>query len=175
MSSKAVPLRTAKERIAELYGLYAADASRLAYLLTGDKELAEDLVQEAFEKILGRFADLRRPEAFRAYLRRTVVNLSRQHRRRIAVERRYGAKQKAAHSDEGVPFPDVATSDAVWNAVRALPARQRTAIVLRFYEDLSEHQTADLLGCSAGAVKSLVARAMQSLRATSVVEGSDGI
>jgi RNA polymerase sigma-70 factor (sigma-E family) len=163
------------QRFGELYSVHAPEAVRLAYLLTGDKELAQDLVQEAFVKMLGRFQDLRKPYAFQSYLRRTVVNLSKKHWRRLAVERRHRSLQEADLSEKVVQFPDIATSDAQWEALQQLPARQRAAVVLRFYEDLSEHQTAQMLGCSSEAVKLLVARAMKSLRASSVVEGSDGI
>ena len=132
MTLRAAPLSATKERFAELYGLYAPDAARLAYLLTGDKELAEDLAQEAFIKVLGRFGDLRKPESFHAYLRRTVVNLLHKHQRRLAVERRYTAKQKAARFEEQVSFPDVVTSETLWNVVRSLPTRQRDYLVTSF-------------------------------------------
>jgi RNA polymerase sigma-70 factor (sigma-E family) len=161
--------------LGELYSVHAPGAIRLAYLLTGDKELAQDLVQEAFVKMMSRFQDLRKPVAFESYLRRTVVNLSKKHWRRLAVERRHRLLQEADISQKVVHLPDVATSEAQWEALQQLPARQRAAVVLRFYEDLSEHQTAQVLGCSSGAVKLLVARAMKSLRASSVVEDIDGI
>ena len=74
--------RTEGGRLAELYRRHAPDAVRLAYLLTGDRVLAEDLVQDAFVKLAGRFRDLRDPDAFAAYLRRTVVNLTNSHWRR---------------------------------------------------------------------------------------------
>jgi DNA-directed RNA polymerase specialized sigma24 family protein len=67
----------AGNKMAELYATCAPDAVRLAFLLTGDRHLAEDLVHEAFVKMLGRFGDLRNPESFRAYLTRTVVNLTK--------------------------------------------------------------------------------------------------
>jgi RNA polymerase sigma-70 factor (sigma-E family) len=175
VTSRGMALTPVRQRFGELYSAHAPQAVRLAYLLTGDTELAQDLVQEAFVKVLGRFQDLRNPYAFQSYLRRTVVNLSKKHWRRLAVERRHRALEEAHVTDEVVPFPDVATSDVLWAALQQLPARQRAAVVLRFYEDLSEHQTAQVLGCSPGAVKLLVARAMKSLRASSVVEGSDGI
>src|SRR6266566_9470783 len=69
-------------RLGTLYGRHAPGAVRLAYLLTGDPALAEDLVQDAFVKLAGRLAHLRDPEAFDAYLRRTVVNLANSHFRR---------------------------------------------------------------------------------------------
>ena len=76
-------------RLGELYVRHASDAVRLAYLLTGDRALAEDLVQDAFVKLAGRLVHLRDPGAFEAYLQRTVVNLSRSHFRRRKVERAY--------------------------------------------------------------------------------------
>src|SRR5207248_6309811 len=76
-------------RLAELYRRYSGDAIRLAYLLTGDRSLSEDLVQDAFVKMAGLFADLRDPTRFEPYLRKTVVNLARMHFRRSGVERRY--------------------------------------------------------------------------------------
>ena len=62
--------------LAELYVRHAAEATRLAYMLTGDRQLAEDLVQDAFVKLAGRLVHLRDPGAFDAYLRRTIVNLA---------------------------------------------------------------------------------------------------
>ena len=64
-------------RLGELYRRHAGDAARLAYLITGDRALAEDLAHEAFVRLIGRFRDLRNPESFEFYLRRTVANLAR--------------------------------------------------------------------------------------------------
>ncbi len=74
-------------RLGELYLRHGRNAVRLAYLLTGDRHLAEDLVQDAFARLAGRFVDLRAPDAFEAYLRRMVVNLARMHFRRRRLER----------------------------------------------------------------------------------------
>ena len=78
--------------LVELYERHASDAGRLAYLLTGDRELAEDLVQDAFVKLTGRFVHVRDPGGLHAYLRVTVVNLARSHHRRKAVERRFAER-----------------------------------------------------------------------------------
>lgn len=150
-------------RLAQLYVRHAPDAVRLAYLLTGDHALAEDMVQEAFVRLAGRFADLRNPDAFTAYLRKTVVNLSRMHFRHRKVERMY-LERAAAQPRIVVAPPDVAEYDAMKSALLDLPERQRTALVLRFYEDLSEHDTAEMLGCRPGTVKSLVSRGLEALR-----------
>jgi RNA polymerase sigma-70 factor (sigma-E family) len=149
-------------RLGGLYRQHAPDATRLAYLLTGDRALAEDLVQEAFVRMFGRFRDLRNPDAFGAYLRKTVVNLSRSHFRRIKVERAYLAREAGAPAPAG--GPDVGAREEMWQALLRLPERQRTAIVLRYYEDLSEVQTADAMRCPTGTVKSLVFRGIERLR-----------
>jgi RNA polymerase sigma-70 factor (sigma-E family) len=150
-------------RLGRLYGLHAPDAVRLAYLLTGDPALAEDLVQEAFVRVAGRFADLREPNAFAAYLRRTVVNLARMHFRRRRLERAYQESERGRPRTDS-ELPDVATRQDMKEALLALPERQRAAVVLRFYEDMSEQQIAEALRCRPGTVKSLLARGIEGLR-----------
>ncbi|MGH2661433.1 MAG: SigE family RNA polymerase sigma factor [Actinomycetota bacterium] len=149
-------------RLGELYEAHAPDAARLAYLLTGDRSLAEDLVQEAFVRLFGRFRDIRNPEAFPAYLRTTVVNLTRSHFRRKKVERAY--LEREGRADTRGPGPEPGGEQEMWDALQRLSPRQRAAIVLRFYEDLTEAQTADVLRCPVGTVKSLVSRGIDRLR-----------
>lgn len=153
----------AQRRLGLAYEEHASQLARLAFLLTGDAALAEDLVHEAFARALARFAHLRRPESLRAYLQRTVVNLAGNHFRRGRNERaflaRAGSITPAATTD-----PDVELREHLWSALRQLPHRQRAALVLRFYEDLSERDTARLLGCRAGTVKSLVHRGLMAMR-----------
>jgi RNA polymerase sigma-70 factor (sigma-E family) len=154
-------------RLGEMYQRHADGAVRLAYLLTADRALAEDLVQEAFARLAGRLVHLRDPGAFDAYLRRTVVNLSNSHFRRRRVERAYLERQKAAAglvARSAGGEPDVDERDALWRSLRRLTERQRAAIVLRYYEDLSEDQVAQILNCRRGTVKSLVARGLEQLR-----------
>jgi RNA polymerase sigma-70 factor (sigma-E family) len=148
-------------RLAELYRRHAPDAARLAYLLTGDRALAEDLTQEAFVRLYARFRDLRNPDALPWYLRRTVVNLARSHFRKVKVERAYVKKETRVPI---VAEHDVGTRDEMWQALLELPERQRAAIVLRYYEDLSEKETADVLRCPVGTVKSLTSRGLERLR-----------
>lgn len=142
----------------ELYAAHAPDARRVAYLLVGDRTQAEDLTQEAFVRVLGRFGDLRKPESFRTYLMRTVVSLSKNHFRRRDLERRHAPQPTAAM----VLPPD--RDEELFDALRKLPERQRAAVVLRYCEDLSEHQTAEILATSTKAVKSLVTRGLAALR-----------
>lgn len=92
----------ASQELARLYEAHAPAAYRLAFLLTGEADLAEDLVQDAFVRIIGRFGQLRSPEAFDAYLRRTVVNLSYGVFRRRRVERAFLAAE-ARHATRHVP------------------------------------------------------------------------
>lgn len=153
----------AEGRLAELYERHAPTAGRLAYLLTGDRGLAEDFVQEAFVRIVGRFAHLRMPDAFEAYLRRTIVNLHTSQLRRRRIERTHLERERQAVGPIDA-MPDVGEREELWREVLALPPRQRAAVVLRFYEDLSEKETAETLRCSTAAARSLVARAMETLR-----------
>lgn len=155
--------RSAGGRLGELYERHARDAVRLAYLITGDRVLAEDLVQDAFVRLAGRLAHIRNANGFEPYLRRTVVNLANAHFRHRTVERRY-VQREAPLRDAIRRDADVAERDAVWAALLTLPPRQRTAIVLRFYEDLSEAGTAEVMRCRRGTVKSLVSRGMDKLR-----------
>lgn len=154
-------------RIAQLYATHADAAIRLAFLLTGDAALAEDLVQDAFVRLAGRLAHLRDPSAFNGYLRRTVVNLARSHFRRRRVERGYleRARADAARASTLAPDASVENRDELWAALGHLSTRQRAAVVLRFYEDMSEADVADVLSCAPGTVKSLVARGLERLRA----------
>lgn len=162
-----------RSRLEALYDAHARRAIRLAYLLTGDRDLAEDLVQDAFVRVAGRFVDLRSPQAFGAYLRRTVINLSHGYFRRLKVERSYLEREKSRGRRTEDDLPDIEGRDEVLIALRMLPARQRTAVVLRFFEDLTEQQTADAMGCSVGAIKSLVNRAKESLRGQLTHDGSE--
>jgi RNA polymerase sigma-70 factor (sigma-E family) len=150
-----------------LYATHAAGAVRLARRITGDRMLAEDLVQEAFLRLATRFPDLRDPGAFGAYLRTTVTNLARSHYRRVSLERtcleRVGTPVMAR---------DPETHPEVWDAVLRLPPRQRAAIALRYYEDLSVGQVADVLGCPAGTVKSLASRGTARLRRDLLAEST---
>jgi RNA polymerase sigma-70 factor (sigma-E family) len=140
---------------------HATEAGRLAYLLTGDRHLAEDLVHDAFIKAGLRFAHLRNTASFPAYLRQTIVNLCRSHWRRESVRRTF---MQRAKPPEPAYQPDLGQRSEVASALQRLSPRQRLAVVLRYYQDLSEEQTADALGCSSAALKSLVYRAKETLR-----------
>jgi RNA polymerase sigma-70 factor (sigma-E family) len=150
--------------LSELYERSAPSAVRLAYLLTGDRSVAEDITQDAFVRVSGRLAHLREGGAFDSYLRRAVVNLAKNHFRRRAVERAYLERARPEVASPGHEHPYV-EREATMAALARLPQRQRAAIVLRFYEDLSEDTIAEILRCRNGTVRSLVTRGVQALRA----------
>lgn len=147
----------------ERYVRHAPSALRLAYFLTGDPDAARDLVQEAFVRIVGRFRHLRQPDAFDTYLRRVIVNLHTSSLRRLKAERSSLARDAALRVTAAIEDHHEAR-DEMWHAILSLPPRQRAAIVLRYYEDLSEWQSAEILRCSVGALNQLVVRAMATLR-----------
>ena len=159
-------------RIAELYALHAPRAGRVAYLLTGDPELAQDLAQEAFVRLMGRLSSIGDDAVIASYLRRSIVNLARKHWRRLGHERRYVRRGGADPLPPIDAQPDLGGRDELWQALGVLTYRQRAAIVLRFYEDLSEGQTARVLGCAVGTVKSSVSRGLQRMR-EEMIEDAD--
>ena len=145
-----------------LYDEFARRAMKLAGLLCGQRERAEDAVAEAFVRVLPRWrAGL--VEEFWPYLRAVVVNELRGRARRDATAERWRRR-----SDPVAPVdaPDVVVveRDRVVVLLRALPERQRVAVILRFFEDLSEAQAAEVMGCSVGTVKSATSRGVARLR-----------
>jgi RNA polymerase sigma-70 factor (sigma-E family) len=159
-----IAVEQTSDNLGQLYERHSPRAFRLAYLLTGDRDAAEDLVQDAFVKLIGRFADLRRSESFEAYLTRTVVNLSYGMFRRRRVERTYLDRERTARTPMEDKLPNIEERDRLLTQLQAIAPRQRAALVLRYYEDLSEEQAANVLGCSLRTVKSLVTRGMQAMR-----------
>ncbi len=149
---------TADEAIDELYRQVHLRTVRLAMMLTGDVGVAEELVQEAFVRVWRSWDKIRDVDAARAYLRTTAVNLSRSHLRRRTLELRHRFRRV----DDAVLIDPDERIDLL-RAVAKLPPRQRACVALRFYEDLSESQTADVLGISVGAVKSQTFKALQRL------------
>ena len=154
--------RSARE---QLYLRHSPAALRLAFLITGDRTLADDLVQDAFVRLFGRLLHLRNPDAFEAYLRQTVLNLCRMQFRRQRVERTYLRREEQSLREEG-SGPDLNVREDLWRALQRLPERQRAAIVLHYYEDLSEQQASEVLRCRPGTYRSLVSRGLAQLRLT---------
>jgi RNA polymerase sigma-70 factor (sigma-E family) len=137
--------------------------SRTAFLLTGDHHAAEDLVQDALARtcrVWRRLADGGNPEA---YVRRVMYHLqiSRWRRKRLGEVGCAELPERAFQRDHAV---DIAERLSLRAALLALPPRQRAVIVLRYFEDQTEAQTADVLGCQIGTVKSNAFRALSRLR-----------
>ena len=147
----------------ELYAYHAPRAMRLAFLLTGSLAAAEDLVQDAFIRVVAKSPRLREEDAFGAYLRTTIVNLHTSLLRRRKVERRYLAAE-AARPTVVHAAADIDLRAEMWSKLQALPARQRAALVLRYYEDLPGKQVAECLGCSHAAARTLISRGLDALR-----------
>ncbi len=150
----------------DLYVRHVPEATRLAFLLTHDGTTAEDVAQEAFIKVAGRLRHLRSPDAFAAYLRRTVINLCMSHHRHEKTARTYVESETARSlgREPASGLPDIETRDELRMVLADLPGRQRAAVILRFYVDLDEAQVAHALDCTIGAARSLVFRAMETLR-----------
>jgi RNA polymerase sigma factor (sigma-70 family) len=160
---RTAPAQVSTTRLSVLYETHVPRGIALARLLTGDDHLAEDLAHDAFLKAAGRFAHIRRPEAFDAYYRRAVVNACKMRFRRSAVERR-GLEALHRDHDQVSQAADPSERYEMWDRIVTLPFRQRAVVVLRYYEDLSLDDAAAVLGCSTRAARSLHTRAIASLR-----------
>ena len=159
------PEMLADEAVTELYSSHYRSLVRLAVLLVRDEPTAEEVVQECFIAMHDGWHRLGNEEKALSYLKQAVVNRSRSVlRHRSVIDR-----------DTPQPAPDIPSAEqgaisllersALITALRGLPDRQRQALVLRYYADLSEAQIAEMMGISKGAVKSHTARGMTSLRA----------
>jgi RNA polymerase sigma factor (sigma-70 family) len=157
------------EAVAELVAQAGQRLLRVGYHLSRDRGRAEDLLQGALVQVIGslRRRDLR-PEDWYAYLRRAVVNeYLRTRRLRSSGELVLSAQAVSALPAGIVPGPeDVITDRAMlWAALGALSNRQRTVLVLRYYEDLADNEIASILGCREVTVRSLASRGLGALRA----------
>jgi RNA polymerase sigma-70 factor (sigma-E family) len=159
---------TGDEAVTRLFASHYRPLVRFAVLLLGDASRAEELVQDSFVALHSHWGQLRDPERAVAYLRQSVVNRARSaQRHRGVVDRFLGRQSAPAHEASAESHALVAETHAeVLAAVRRLPARQREALVMRYYLDLSELQTADAMRISPGAVKSHLSRALAALRTT---------
>ena len=152
----------------EFVGARSNALQRFGYLLTSDWALAEDLLQTALARAYQRWSRIRsdNPET---YVRKIMVNTwASWWRRRWRAEVPTDAVPETPAPDQ---YADADRRELVRAALAALPPRQRAVLVLRYHEDLTEHQVASLLGVTAGTVKSQTARALARLRADGALDG----
>jgi RNA polymerase sigma-70 factor (sigma-E family) len=158
----------ADEAVTQLYAVHYASLVRLASLLVRHSGEAEEIVQDAFVAMHGKWRRLREPDKALGYLRRTVVNRARSSQRHHSVvDRHLHAHIPEARRNE--PSAEhyalnTETRASVMAALHRLPTRQREVLVLRYYSDLSESDIAETLGISRGAVKSHASRGIRMLR-----------
>jgi len=164
----AVPATPKHAPFADFVAVRGQSLQRTAFLLTGDWALAEDLLQTALARVYPRWQRITRDDP-EAYVRRVLVNTwSSWWRRKWRGERPTEALPEPTGPD---PYVEVDRRNAVASALARLPEKQRAVIVLRFHEDLTEAQVAELLGVSVGTVKSQTAKALTKLRSDDGLSG----
>jgi|SRR5690242_1967356 len=148
---------------------------RYAAVLTGDRDLAQDVVQDAMVRAHARWRRIGRMDRPELYVRRMVTTQFLSWRRRGAVARTTLVSDGDALDR---PVPDIATAavdrDDVLRLLATLPRRQRTVLVLRYYEGLTDAEIAEVLDCAQGTVRGYIARAMAALRATAGTSHTEG-
>jgi RNA polymerase sigma-70 factor (sigma-E family) len=147
----------------EFYVVLRPRLVQTAYAVCHDLGVAEDAVQNAFAKAYSRWRRISRLESPEAYVRKMALN-EVLNARRLAKVRREVTHAVPPEKVAVDSHDSTGTHGDLWQAIRALPPRQRAVLVLRYYEDLSERQIADVMGCSPGTVKSQASAAMATLR-----------
>jgi len=145
---------------------------RYAVVLTGDRDLAQDIVQEVLARAQVKWRQVSGADAPEAYVRRMVLNEYLSWRRTWAVRNVHTVGERLVDLDDahgGVPdhAQDVVDADDLWNRLATLGRKQRAVLVLRYYEQLDDDAIADLVGCSPATVRSHHSRALKTLRLTS--------
>jgi RNA polymerase sigma-70 factor (sigma-E family) len=158
------------EDFAEFVSARWASLYRLAYLLAASPTGAEDLLQTTLEKAYVHWSRIGQMEYAEAYVRRMLANTSVSTHRRAWIRERPTEELPQALGDSSED--PVLNRRLLWPLVCALPARQRAVIVLRYYEDLTEAQIADVLGCAPGTVKSQSSAAIGALRRALAATGA---
>jgi RNA polymerase sigma-70 factor (sigma-E family) len=136
---------------------------RTAYLLTGNGQQAEELVQDTLVRLYPKWQRVEDADVPLAYVRRSLTNGYINHQRR-AGRREFAYEDVPERTDPHDVVTQLADRDEIWTGLRLLSERQRAALVLRFFEDLSDEQSAAALGCRVGTVRSLISRGLAALR-----------
>lgn len=152
---------------------YVATWSRLlrtTYAVTGDAQLAEDALQTGFAHAFASWSRVRQADDPVAYVRRIAINAALGQRRRAFTRR----EVSSAEVPDVLEVVDAQPDGDLWRAVQSLPPRQRAVVVLRYVEDLSELQIAEVMGCRPGTVKSQASAALRTLRGTLREQAAEG-
>ena len=136
---------------------------RTAYLLTGDTVNAEELVQDTMARLYPKWERVAAADVPLAYVRRALANGYVNQRRR-ASRREFAFADVPENPDQRDPLGQLADRDAIWAGLSTLPERQRTALVLRYFEDLADDDIAVAIGARVGTVRSLISRGLATLR-----------
>lgn len=136
---------------------------RTAYLLTGSAAAAEELVQDTFVRLYPKWHRVEAADLPMAYVRRAMAN-GYVNQRRSPARREFAYQDVPESADSRDDFGQLADRDEIWRGLGTLPAQQRAALVMRFFEDLSDADTAAALGCRQGTVRSLISRGLAALR-----------
>jgi RNA polymerase sigma-70 factor (sigma-E family) len=142
---------------------------RYAVVLTGDRDLAQDVVQEVLAKAQVRWSKIAKADSPDAYVRQMVLNEYLSWRRRWAVRNVRAVGERLSDLSDrrggsGDHAQDLVDTDELWNRLAALPRKQRAVLVLRYYEQLHDDEIADLLGCAPVTVRSNASKALKALR-----------
>jgi RNA polymerase sigma-70 factor (sigma-E family) len=152
---------------------HTAALLRTAYLLTGNGPAAEELVQDTLVRLYPKWDRVQAADAPLAYVRRALANGFINEQRR-AARREYPYEAVPERRDEHNVVAQLDDRDEIWAGLRTLPDRQRAALVLRFFEDLSDEDAAAALGCRVGTVRSLISRGLTALRAQMTDRPAEG-
>jgi len=136
---------------------------RTAYLLTGNAQNAEELVQDTLVRLYPKWDRVAQADVPLAYVRRSLTNGYINYQRR-AARREYPHDDVPERVDPRDVMTQLADRDQIWTGLRFLPERQRAALVLRFFEDMTDEESAAALGCRVGTVRSLISRGLAALR-----------
>lgn len=164
------PVLAVDEALAEVCQREYPRLVGLLALRVGDVHVAEELAQDALTHLMRRWSKVDRPSA---WLTQVALNMANSWLRRKDAERR--AYRRHGTRADRTPPADAAEIVAVREAVSRLPRRQQTALILRYYEDLSVAETAKVMGCPQGTVKSLVHRALKTLESAGGLAGEEAI
>jgi RNA polymerase sigma-70 factor (sigma-E family) len=148
---------------ADFVRMHTAALLRTAYLLTGDAGAAEELVQDTLVRLYPKWDRVQAADLPLAYVRRSVTNAFVNERRR-ASSRDIRFEVVPERIDKRDVMATIADRDELWPLLQALPARQRAALVLRYFHDMSDDQIAAELECRAGTVRSLISRGLATMR-----------